>query len=117
MRIASGVEIVVTKPRLDDLPDLGPFIVQDRLPRRVAVPALCDHMVVKHALETKAEASGGVARFRIERIAAPLHAAIAKFVHGVGEQHEQRLGRRAGSLQLWRKPDAADFYDAVQRSD
>ena len=59
--------------------------VESKLP--IAIFALEDQAIVENPFETKAEAPGGLARFRIQRIAAPLHATITEIVHRIPNQN------------------------------
>ena len=63
---------------MDDRAYLRPLVIENRIPCGVPIAALDDHMVIEDALEAKTKAPRGISGFVVKRIAAPLHAPVAK---------------------------------------
>ena len=89
-----------SEPGLEAAPYLRPFIVGDGEPCGVAAALLVDDGVEKDAFKAEAEAERRTSRRRVERIAFPLVAAIAKVVKGMAHEQILDLRRGAGVLQL-----------------
>src|SRR5262245_10741646 len=51
------IEIRRRKPFFHDFADLWPFVVKDRVPSRISVSALEDHVVVENALKAEAKSA------------------------------------------------------------
>src|SRR4029079_5092273 len=94
-----------------------PFLVDDRIPRRIAVFTLDHKMLAENALELEAETLGSALRRLVAVVAFPFVAAIAEVVEDVFHEQELRFGRR-GLARNQRAPiDVADLDHAIGRVD
>src|ERR1043166_4256979 len=96
---AGGVEIVRREPALVGRLARRPFGIEHRKPRGVAVAALHDLVLAEQSFEGEAEALGGAARGRVERVAFPLVAPVAERLEYVAREQILRLGRERGALE------------------
>ena len=104
---------VLGQPPLEVRADRRPLVVEHRVPRRVAVPSLDDHVLAEDALEREPEPFGRGARPGVQRVALPLHAPVPQLV----ERLPQHAGTRtrcspgcvahAARTRCCRAPDAA----------
>jgi len=92
---------------------LGPFLVEDGEPGRVAVAALHDPVVVEDALVDVPEAHRRPPRGHVRRVALPLHAAVAEVVEGVAQHQVDGLGGHRGALHRGAEPEVADLDAGV----
>ena len=115
--LPSAVEIGGIEPFLIGPFQRRPFLVDDRIPRRVAVFALHHHVLAENALEREAEPHGGALRRLVAVVAFPLVAAVAELVEGVLHEQELRLGRRRLARHQRPPIDIADLDDAIGRVD
>ena len=98
--LATGcVEILGVEPSLEVLLSCGPFFIEQREPRCVAIAPFDDHDLAEGALVGKAEADGGVAGRCVECVAFPLKPAVAQFVKYAGHQQEDGFGRGGRSFE------------------
>src|SRR5262245_13688546 len=51
------IEIRRREPLFQDFADLWPFVVKDRVPSRISISALEDHVVVENALKAEAKSA------------------------------------------------------------
>jgi hypothetical protein len=109
-------EVGGVEPGLIGGADAGPVAIDDGVPRRVAVVAFDDDGLAEDAFVGEAEAFGGAARGRIERVALPFHSAIAER-EGVGHEEEEGFRAHAGLLERGRISEVTEFDDAVRRVD
>ena len=103
--------------RLEVRPDRRPLVVEHRVPGRVAVPPLDDHVLAEDALEREPEPFGRRARPGVQRVALPFHAAVAQLVERFLQHQVHGLGVRAGALRTGRVPDVAELQVAHRRVD
>jgi hypothetical protein len=92
-------------------------MIQHRIPRRIAIAALHDHMLAEDALEREAKPLGRSLRWRIVRVALPFVAPIAELVEDVARKEILRLRRARRALQAERIENIADFDDPMGRLD
>src|SRR5690349_24383997 len=72
------VEVLGRQPGLVGQADRGPFAIEDREPRGLAVAALDDHVLAEDALVGEAEALGGRARAGVGGVALPFQAPVSE---------------------------------------
>ena len=108
-----GIEIVWREPALVGRLAGRPLAVEHRKPGCVAVAALDDHVLAENPLEGEAEALRGATRRRVERVALPLVAAIAKLLEHITREQILRLGRAGRPLHRRRVHDVADLDHAI----
>src|SRR5205823_2107473 len=112
-----AVEISRREPALERLLERRPFAIEDRVPGGIAVAALVDDRLAENAFEAEAEAVGGLARRRVERIAFPFITAVAELVEGAAHHQIHGFGCRAALLQARRIDDRSHFDRADGRID
>src|SRR5437867_5746466 len=98
-----------THPGLEGRARRRPLAIEHREPGAVAIAPLDDHVLAEDALEAEAELERRAARSLVERVALPLHAAVAELVECLREEHPGDLGADAAALQRRRVPDVADL--------
>src|SRR5436853_7893914 len=89
---ACRVEIFRHKPALEGRLARRPFGIEHRVPGRVAVAALDDHVLAEEALEGEAETQRSAPPGGVERVALPLVAAVAERLERVAGEQILRLG-------------------------
>src|SRR5436190_10447014 len=98
--------------RVEPAPERGverrPFLVDHRVPRGVAIPALVDARLPEDPLIREPQPQGRGAGWGIERVALPLVAAVAE-IEGTLHHQVHRLGRGDGALKQRRVVDVTDL--------
>src|SRR5262245_44421517 len=102
------VEIRRVEPAAERGIERRPFLVDHRVPRRVAIPVFVDARLPEDSFIREPEAHGGGARRGIECVALPLVAAVAE-IEGALHHQVHRLGRRDGALKQRRVVDVTNL--------
>src|SRR5690242_8852397 len=80
---AFAIEICRVEPALIGFAQGRPFLVDDRIPRRIAVFTLHHKMLAEDAFELETEALGGALRRLVAVVAFPFVAAVAEIVEKI----------------------------------
>src|SRR5262249_5597751 len=107
------IKIRWCEPPFHNFANLRPLIVKDRVPSRIPILTLEDHVIVENSFKAESKSTRCCARSCIQRIASPLHAPISEVVHGVAKHQVHRLGRTSGTPQRQTEPDRSDFNDSM----
>src|SRR5690606_37233622 len=93
-----AIEICGREPAFEGSLARGPFGIEDREPRGVAVPALNHHVLAERPLETEAIALRGAPGCVVARIAFPFIAPVAERFKSVACEQILRLGSEPAAL-------------------
>src|SRR5215472_1906582 len=107
------VEVLHREPGLERALQLWPLLVDDGIPRRIAVTSLVDNCLTEDSLELEAKSLSRLARGRIETVALPFVATIPKLVENVRHEKELRFGRHCRVLEQRRKHYRAHLNNAL----
>jgi len=92
------IEILRREPELEGSLALGPFAIEHGVVGRVAAPAFHDHVLAHDALEHEAITQCRSPRRRVERVALPFVAAVAKRLECMAGKQELGLGSERRTL-------------------